>query len=173
MGYGELRNQATAEISTSTIWHVLADGGYHCRVARKVPYLTKMQKRARLAWARQNKDMEFKDWQRVIFSDECYVYLRDKQGHIYVTRCADEVLLDDCLVPTFKQSSVRVMVWVSRFPLALSWISRRTRSCTRCGSTHVTLGVNTRQTHVTFIGIRKMKTTAWQLDAWSSPDQRG
>jgi transposase len=111
MGYGELCNQATAEISTSTIRHVLADGGYHRRVARKVPYLTKMQKQARLAWARRNKDMEFKDWQRVIFSDECYVYLRDKQGHIYVTRRADEVLLDDCLVPTFKQSSVRVMVW--------------------------------------------------------------
>jgi hypothetical protein len=62
---------------------------------------------------------------------------------------------------------------VSRFPLALSRISRRMRSCTRCGSMHVTLGVNTRQTLKTFIGIRKMKTTAWLLDALSSPDWRG
>ena len=111
MGLRELRNQTTAEISTTTIRRVLADEGYHRRVARKVPYLTKMQKQARLAWARQNKDMEPKDWQRVIFSDECYVCLGDKQGRIYVTRRADEVLLDECLVPTFKQSSVRVMVW--------------------------------------------------------------
>jgi hypothetical protein len=55
--------------------------------------------------------MELQDWRRVIFSDKCYVYLGDKQGHVYVTRHADEVLLDECLVPTFKQSSVHVMVW--------------------------------------------------------------
>ena len=51
------------------------------------------------------------DWAKVIWSDECYVYIGDNHGKIYVTRCADEVLNEDCLVPTFKQSSVRVMVW--------------------------------------------------------------
>jgi hypothetical protein len=55
--------------------------------------------------------MEDEDWQQVIFSDECYIYLGDTQGHVYVTQCVDEVLLDECLVPTFKQSSVCVMVW--------------------------------------------------------------
>jgi hypothetical protein len=44
LGFQELQNQATADILTTTICCVLADGGYHCRVARKVPYLTKMQK---------------------------------------------------------------------------------------------------------------------------------
>ena len=111
MAFGELRNQATADISTTTVWRVLAEEGYHRRVAKKVPYLTKDHKRARLAWAKRNKDMDSKDWQKIIFSDECYIYLGDKQGRIYVTRRADEVLLDECLVPTFKQSSVRVMVW--------------------------------------------------------------
>jgi hypothetical protein len=38
--------------------------------------------------------MELKDQQRVIFSDECYVYLGDKQGCIYVTWCANAVLLN-------------------------------------------------------------------------------
>jgi hypothetical protein len=46
----------------------------------------------------------------IIFSDECYIYLGDKQGCIYVTWRADEVLLDECLVSTFKQSLVCVMV---------------------------------------------------------------
>jgi transposase len=109
--FEELRNQATADISTSTVRRVLADKGYHRRVARKVPYLTKVHKRTRLAWAKQNHDMEPEDWKKIIFSDECYVDLGDKQGRTYVTRRADEVLLDECLVPTFKQSSVRVMVW--------------------------------------------------------------
>ena len=111
MGLQELRNEATATVSTSTIRRVLAAEGYHRRVARKVPYLTKAHKRARLAWAKRNKGMEDEDWQRVIFSDECYIYLGDTQGRIFVTRRVDEVLLDECLVPTFKQSSVRVMVW--------------------------------------------------------------
>jgi hypothetical protein len=62
---------------------------------------------------------------------------------------------------------------LSQFPLALSHKTRQTRSCMHCRSTHVTLGVNTRQTHRTLTGIWTMKITAWRLDAWSSPDQRG
>jgi hypothetical protein len=50
---------------------------------------------------------------------------------------------------------------VSRFPLALSHKTRWTGSCMHCGSTHVTLGVNTRQTHRTLTGIWTMKITAW------------
>jgi alkylhydroperoxidase family enzyme len=49
---------------------------------------------------------------------------------------------------------------LSRFPLALSHKTRQTRSCTRCESTHMTLGIDTRQTHRTLTGIRTMKTTA-------------
>ena len=55
--------------------------------------------------------MEDEDWQQVIFSNECYIYLGDTQGCIFVTQWVDEVLLDECLVPTFKQSSVHIMVW--------------------------------------------------------------
>ncbi|KAF8495265.1 hypothetical protein F5888DRAFT_1616047, partial [Russula emetica] len=79
--------------------------------ARKVPYLTKVHKQAWLAWARQNKGMESKDWRRIIFSDKCCVFLGDKQGRVYVTWHMDEVLLNKCLLLIFKQSSVRVIVW--------------------------------------------------------------
>ena len=51
------------------------------------------------------------DWAKVIWSDECYVYIGDNHSKIYVTRRTDEVLDEDCLVPTFKQSSVHVVVW--------------------------------------------------------------
>jgi hypothetical protein len=47
----------------------------------------------------------------VAFSDECYVYMDDRHGRVYVTRREDEAWDEDCIVPTFKQSSVRVMVW--------------------------------------------------------------
>ncbi|PPQ82640.1 hypothetical protein CVT26_001403, partial [Gymnopilus dilepis] len=50
-------------------------------------------------------------WRRVIYSDECYVCLGEKKGRVFVTRRKDEKLLDDCVVPTFKQPNLRVMVW--------------------------------------------------------------
>jgi hypothetical protein len=54
---------------------------------------------------------------------------------------------------------------VSRFPLALSPKMKKTRSCTSCEGTHVTSGVDTRQTPSNLTGIRTMETMAWQLDA--------
>jgi hypothetical protein len=62
---------------------------------------------------------------------------------------------------------------LSRFPLALSPKTKRTRSYTSCGGTHVTSGVNTRQTPSNLTGIRTTEITAWQLDALSSRDRRG
>ena len=47
----------------------------------------------------------------MIWSDECYVYLGDDHGRIYITQSTDEEYNEECLVPTFKQSSVHVMIW--------------------------------------------------------------
>ena len=57
------------------------------------------------------RSMKVKAWERIIWSDECYVYIGDTKGRVYVTRQPDEVLKEDCLVPSFKQSSLRVMIW--------------------------------------------------------------
>ena len=35
----------------------------------------------------------------------------DSQGRVYITRRADEVFAEDCLIPSFKQSNIHVMVW--------------------------------------------------------------
>ena len=51
------------------------------------------------------------DWAKVIWSNECYVDIGDDHSGIYITQRANEVLNEDCLVPTFKQSSMCVMVW--------------------------------------------------------------
>ncbi|KAE9385278.1 hypothetical protein BT96DRAFT_949959 [Gymnopus androsaceus JB14] len=82
--------------------------GRPSKVDDRVPYLKKEQKMKRLEWAKQNRGIK---WDRVVWSDECYVHLDDLRGRIYVTRTADEEYEDNCLIPTFKQSSVRVMVW--------------------------------------------------------------
>lgn len=109
--FHEIANEIAPKISESTIRNILAAKGYHRRVARKVPYLTKTHKMNRMRWARLYKSFTMLHWKNVIWSDECYIYLGDDRGRIYVTRRADEELDEDCLVPTFKQSPVRVMVW--------------------------------------------------------------
>lgn len=48
---------------------------------------------------------------RIIWSDECYVVLGDRQGSVYVTRRPGEEMDENCVVPTFKQSNLRIMVW--------------------------------------------------------------
>jgi hypothetical protein len=55
--------------------------------------------------------MTMENWAKVIWSDECYVYIGDINSSIHVTRRSSEVLHEDCLVPTFKQLNLRVMVW--------------------------------------------------------------
>lgn len=64
-----------------------------------------------MRWVHLYKAFTNRNWGKVIWSDECYIYLGDGCGKVYVTRRADEELNEDCLVPTFKQSSVCVMVW--------------------------------------------------------------
>jgi hypothetical protein len=69
------------------------------------------QKCGRKEWAKDHLDWDMKDFSRVIYSDEAYIVLGDSKGPVWVTRSADEVYNDDCVVPKFKQSSLRIMVW--------------------------------------------------------------
>lgn len=55
--------------------------------------------------------MKREDWWRVIWSDECYVYIGDSGGTVWVTRSVDEEFNENCLIPTFKQSPIQVMAW--------------------------------------------------------------
>jgi hypothetical protein len=106
----DIGNDIELPISRKSVAKVLDGYGYHRRVVRKVPFLKKAQKRARLAWAHEMRNMDEEGWMDVIWSDESYVHL-DKTSRIYVTCTADEEYNDDCVIPTFKQSNVRVMVW--------------------------------------------------------------
>lgn len=108
MPFDEVGNQIEPHLSATTVRDHLAQEGYHRRVARMVPYLTALQKRKRESWA---KEKEGSNWEKVIWSDECYVHLGDTRGQIFATHRADEEYEEDCLIPSFKQSAIRVMVW--------------------------------------------------------------
>jgi hypothetical protein len=51
------------------------------------------------------------EWQRVIWSDKCYVCIGDSKGTVWITQTADEEFDKNCLVVIFKQSSNHVTVW--------------------------------------------------------------
>jgi Transposase len=107
----DIGNDIEPPISRKSVAKVLDGYGLHRRVGRKVPFLKKAQKRARLAWAREMRNMNEEGWMDVIWSDESYVHLDDKNGRIYVTCTADKEFKDECLILTFKQSNIWLMVW--------------------------------------------------------------
>jgi len=74
-------------------------------------YLTKFHKDAQKRWAKDHKEWRKVDWEHVIWSDECYVYIVDDQGTVWVTHAVDEEFNEACVIPTFKQSSLHIMVW--------------------------------------------------------------
>jgi hypothetical protein len=98
-------------VSEKTVATILERHNYYQYIARKVPYLTLKQQWNRRKWARMYRPYKMSFWKRKIWSDECYVYLGDNKGRVYVTQRPDEAYHEDCLVPTFQQSPLRVMVW--------------------------------------------------------------
>lgn len=67
--------------------------------------------KARLQWARQHQSLTVEDWHHVIWSNECYIELGGNKGNVYVMRTANTRFKEDCVVPSFTQSPVRVMIW--------------------------------------------------------------
>lgn len=106
-----LGKTTTPQVSGSTARRVLADAGYYRRVAQRKPYLDRVHKKLRLSWAQKRKHWRMNLWQHVIWSDESYIHLDENTGRVYVTRRPDEVVNDACTIKTFKQSSIRVMIW--------------------------------------------------------------
>ena len=102
--FGELRNKLGLQVGETTVRTILAQAGYHWRVARKKPFLSQCHRSLRITWARLYQQFS---WRKVMGSDEAYIYVGDKHGHIFIMCCANEEFMESCLVPTFKQS-----IWV-------------------------------------------------------------
>jgi hypothetical protein len=72
-------------ISASAVRKILDEVGMHWRKACKVIYLKQTQKRSQVHWAKYHKDWGSDDWEWVIWSDECYVYIGDDKGAVWIT----------------------------------------------------------------------------------------
>ena len=73
--------------------------------------MNRYHRQYRMAWAKPIKTWTLDNFKYIIWSDECYVHMGGSPGSVYVSRSPDEADLEECFVPYFKLSSVRVMVW--------------------------------------------------------------
>lgn len=96
--------------SERTIRKAFSLEGYSRRVARKKPFLEERHKQMRLAFANQHRGWTVEDWRRVIWTDECYVWLEGSRGTTWVTRRHGEEYDGDCIAPKFPKRN-SVMIW--------------------------------------------------------------
>ena len=58
------------QISIRTVWARLEEAGLKECKARKKPYLSEVNKKKRLLWAKEHQDWTDEDWAKVVWSDE-------------------------------------------------------------------------------------------------------
>jgi transposase len=74
------------EVSQQLVCNHLNDTGLNGRFARKKPYLSKLHRRKRLAYAKKYEHMDAEDWSKTMFADEASVELNGSTGRVYVWR---------------------------------------------------------------------------------------
>jgi hypothetical protein len=87
---------------------IATKAGYHRRVARCKPFLSKSAITKRVAWAKANKET---DWNTVIWTDESKIETGERPGHRRVTRLPGEEFLPENIAPTFRSGRQSIMVW--------------------------------------------------------------
>jgi len=89
--FDEITNDLGLDVSEQIVQNVLRQEGYHRHIARKVPFLTQHHRHLHVSWAWLYRLLTPQQWQSVIWSDKCYIYLHDDQRCIFVMRCADNL----------------------------------------------------------------------------------
>lgn len=96
--------------STKTVQRKLSDLGYKRRAAKKQVVIREVNKRKRVAWARDRKNWTVDThWNRWIFSDECQIVI-GLNNRIYIWRKESEVNSPH-LVCQAPRGRVSIMVW--------------------------------------------------------------
>lgn len=108
---GQLCEYFGIRVSVQTVRNALKERGYNGRVARKKPWISKVNRGKRLAFTKDyfNKDQEF--WRNVIFTDESKFNLFGSDGRTMVWRQPNMELDSKNTTPTVKHGGGSVMVW--------------------------------------------------------------
>jgi transposase len=104
-----IRNQLHIPVSKRTVRRRLDEAGLFGRVARFSWPLSQDTIDARLAFANDYGNWDGDDWSRVLFTDECNVWLQ-AHGQVWVQRPEDAAYLDEYMVHR-SPSRDKVSIW--------------------------------------------------------------
>lgn len=107
----ELQTELQVAISESTIRRRAHDIGLYGRVARKKPYVNKVNRGKRIGYARCYREKPLDFWNHVIWSDESKFNLFGSDGKVMVWRTTSEEMDPKCTVPTVKHGGGNVKCW--------------------------------------------------------------
>jgi hypothetical protein len=105
----DITNKIALGIST-TLRRRRSEAGLGSYIAAEKPWLTSVNVRKRLGWAMKYKHWTIEDWKKVIWSDECSVWIGVNPRRQWVIRPPGERLNRKYVKKTFKSTHVRVMV---------------------------------------------------------------
>lgn len=99
------------KLSVWTVRRRLREFGLMGRVARKKPFVSLKNRRARLEFARAHLNWTTAQWRRVFFTDESKFNMFGSDGKTYVRRRLHEEFHHICTKKTVKGKGGSVMVW--------------------------------------------------------------
>ena len=85
--------------------------GLFGRIARKKPYVNKLNRGKRMKFANKMPQKPLQFWDTVIWSDESKFELFSSNGKVMVWRTSKEAFNPQCIVPTVKHGGDSVMIW--------------------------------------------------------------
>lgn len=107
----EVLNECGKKVCPETIRRVIRRSGYNGRIARKKPYISEVNRKKRLQFAKEHVDKDESWWEDVIFADETKINLFGSDGRVSVWRKPNEELKPSNLQPTVKHGGGSIMIW--------------------------------------------------------------
>lgn len=107
----EIASTSNTTFCLQTVRNVIHKYNYYGRVQRKKPFISEINRKKRLEFAKiyVNKDLEF--WKDVIFSDESKFNIFGSDGRKYVWRRPNTEFQARHVRPTVKHGGGSVLVW--------------------------------------------------------------
>ena len=98
-------------ISGQTVRRRLAERDLENRRPARVPVLTRRHRLARLQWARNHANWNWRQWRTIVFTDESRCCLSHVDGRVRVWRRRGERYADDCVMQNNAWGGPSVMLW--------------------------------------------------------------
>ena len=107
----DLKRASGTLVHVSTVRRCLMKSGLKGCVAIKKPLLRKGNKEKRLKFAREHKEWQKNQWDKVLFTDESKIQILGTNRHQYIRRRKGEAMKEPCLASTIKHGGGNIQVW--------------------------------------------------------------